>query len=1349
MKYKLILIIFLLSSSLFAQPWMNSLKDKKSNNITFFDYQNAFNNYWKGKKVINGYYTENGTQQKAYGWKQFKRWEYFWSTRVDHKTGEFPSPEQNKKANIQFRESKNQNRSISGQWVNLGPSSTEGGYAGVGRISTIAFHPTDNNTFWIGAPAGGLWQTTDGGNTWTVYTDQNDVLGVSAIAIPSDYESSKTIYIGTGDRDAHDNNSLGVLKSTDGGNSWNSTGLSFNLEYGNQIVRLLIDPNDNNLIYAATNAGVYRSSDGGDNWDKIINNGGISDMEFNTNNPNILYISNYTGVIYRYSINEDNLTTVYNNSDGRRIELAVTNDNANIIYGVVGNILNGLLEIVKSTDGGLSFTAIYNEKNLLGWRSSGGDIEGQAWYDLALAADPNNADIVYCGGINTWKSEDGGNTWEIANHWWGDRVQAVHADKHFLAYHNTKLYECNDGGVYSTTDGETWDNISNGIISSQMYKLSVSQTESKYTITGLQDNGTKLFDTDNGWRDVKSGDGMECLIDYSNSDIQYGSYTYGQISRTTDGWHGDYTNIEPYDAGDGAWVTPYIIHPTNPNVLYAGYADVWKTEDRGDSWTAISDIYFENKIRAMAVSISNPQVLYITDQNNIWKTTNEGDSWNNVSSNLPDGVYTSIAIKNDDPNTVWITMGEYNSNTVFQTTNGGDSWTNISSGIPNIPANTIVQDSSSSSLYLYVGTDFGVYFKKGTNDWQFFNTGLPKVVVDELDIYYDSDRNKSRLRAATYGRGLWESDLYFPQDPPIVDFKADRTLIVEGNTVNFTDLSTEGPSSWEWEFEGGTPSSSSEQNPSITYNTQGLYKVKLTAKNSVGEDEATKIDYIEVQEVGPTPTALFDVSDTVICLNNTLLFTDLSTEDPISWEWKVIPSNGVLFQNSTNKYSQNPEIFFSKAGEYSIQLTATNISGSGDTLKEKYIVVNGTPDFPEYINPKLTVCKNNEDIYNVIQEDTNIYHWYLPSGWSGTSSTNSIAITNNGVNGNLYVAAENKCGIGSKKKLEITVIDEKPSQPSPIDGPNPICENSTVEYSVNKESNTSYYWDLPSGWTGNNEHKNIIEVNTTTQGGTITLVPLNACGVGISRTLHISTNQPIESVSSISGENEVCQASSQVYSISAENATIYDWFLPSDWSGNSTFSSISTTVGNNNGTIQVIPKNACGSSDTVKFSVQVNPLPIANFNYSQDNNRVNFDNQSQYSDSYYWTFGDDNTSTETNPIHEYSTSGNYTITLTAQNECAEKRYYTNVNIAIVNVNNELFSKITLYPNPTTGLISIQGIENSEAQITLVNTLGQILIKEQTIGQTKTIDISMYSEGLYQILILYHDTIYKQSIILQK
>lgn len=782
MKTKILILsilYFFLVLSVKAQPWIKYLpQSKNKGDLTLSDYQKAFNTYWEPFQVDRGFYYENGKKVKALGWKQFKRWEYHSEQVVDPITKTFPKTsgyEVVKTHQNNFR-SVYTTPNVS-NWISLGPSTSNGGYAGLGRLNCIAFHPTDLNTYWVGAASGGLWVTYDNGNSWACLTDFNAVLAVSDIVIPSDYATSQTIYIATGDRDAFDNNSVGVLKSTNGGTTWNTTGITFSINQGKMVNRILIDPNNSQILLAATSDGVYKTIDGGTTWSNRLTTTEFMDMEYKPGDFSIIYGSRDNGRIFRSINSGSTWTQVYIGTDAARIELAVSAADPNVIYGVVASASNaGLNSITKSTNSGATFSEVFygSSSNLMGWSVNGNDTGGQGWYDISIAVSPLDANIVLVGGVNSWVSTNGGSSWTISNHWYGaDGVVSVHADKHNLTYRsNGTLFECNDGGVYfSDNNGQTWTDKTNGIRISQMYKLGVSSLNPTETITGLQDNGTKL-NVGTSWFDVKGGDGMECLIDYSDNNIQYGTYVNGQIDRTMNHWV-NRTAIEPADAGDGAWVTPYIINPVNPSTLYAGYAEVWKTTNRGDSWTQISNLSVGNYIRSMAIAPSDTMTLYVAGFSNIYKTNNNGGVWTNISSGLPtsNSQITYIAVKHDDPNTVWVTFGNYTAAKVFETTDGGANWTNISSGLPGIPVYTIVQNKlGTSGVQLYVGTEVGVYYKNGTNDWISYNNGLPNVKIGELEIYYGSTVQTSKLRAATYGRGLWETPLDYPSTPMSYNF---------------------------------------------------------------------------------------------------------------------------------------------------------------------------------------------------------------------------------------------------------------------------------------------------------------------------------------------------------------------------------------------------------------------------------------------------------------------------------------------------------------------------------------------------------------------------------------------------
>jgi len=581
-----------------------------------------------------------------------------------------------------------------------------------------------------------------------------------------------------------------VLKSTDGGSTWNTTGLSFTPASYNMVNRLLLDPANNNTIVAATTAGVYKTTNGGTNWTLLSTNEFI-DMEYKPGVFNTLYGSTSDGKIYISTNGGTTWTQALSVSNGQRTELAVSANQATWVYAVMANDESGLYGIYKSTNSGSSYTQIFagTTKNLLGYESSGSDSGGQGWYDLCIATSPSNANTVLVGGVNTWRSTNGGTSWSIVNHWWGDGVPAVHADKHALVYRsNGDLFECNDGGVYlSTNNGTSWTDKTNGIVTSQMYKLGCSVTSQNVTITGLQDNGTKLL-YNGTWYDVKGGDGTECLIDYGNVNIQYGAYVNGQIDRTTDMWS-NATDISPNGNPDGAWVTPYVIDPVTPATIYVGYADLYKSTNRGDSWTQISNVNSSDRLQSIAIAPSNTQVIYIADNTRIWKTTNGGTSWSNITGTLPvsSAYIRYITVKNNDPSTVWVCMSGFTSPGVYQTTNGGTSWTNISTGLPTIPVNSLVQNKlNTTANELYCGTEYGVYFKNGSSNWVLFSNGLPKVKIGELEIWYGATSSTSKLRAASYGRGLWQSDLYSNETQSYVSSTVTQTLTsdVAPNTQN-------------------------------------------------------------------------------------------------------------------------------------------------------------------------------------------------------------------------------------------------------------------------------------------------------------------------------------------------------------------------------------------------------------------------------------------------------------------------------------------------------------------------------------------------------------------------------------
>lgn len=869
------------------QNWTQNLPVDKFQNgeLTFTEVQKAFYDYWEPYQVQNGkYLNSSGELVKAAGWKQFKRWEWKMENMIDGE-GHFPKTTVAVQMQKYFNENPDAGKSLSGNWSNVGYNSSNGGYQGIGRINCIAFHPADNNTFWVGTPSGGLWITTDGGSTWSVLTDSNPTLGVSAIAVTSDYATSQTIYIGTGDRDggsawtlgggnANDDAGVGVLKSTDGGLTWNSS-LSFGLSSQTVVYDLLINPSNNSNLIAATGNGIYETTNAGASWTQITTNV-CTDLEYRPGSTTVFYGAYKSGkYIITFTKGGSWGWTVYTlpGSNSYRTELAVSANNPNVVYALTVNSSSGLEGVYKSTNAGVSYSLILDGSisgnNIMGMQCDGTTFSGQGNYDIFITANPANANEVYVGGINVWKSSDGGASWAIKTHWSGTcsgSAVTVHADQHCCEFQNSStVFIGNDGGIYKSSDGgSSWSDITNGLTINQIYRIGISKSSSSDMIAGLQDNGTHVHGV-SGWlaNGVIGGDGMECLIDPTDINNQFGEYINGDIRKTTDHWSNQtYVRnlIRTADGNpnlSGAWVTPYMLDPNDATTLYVAYDEIWKSTDQGatsGNFTKISNFATAGTIRSLQIAPSNSNYIYAGFLSTLYKSTDGGSTWMDITAGLPvtNGNITYITVKNDDPNTAWVTIGGFNSDAVYETTNGGSTWSNISAGLPQIPAMSLVQNiNNSNNVELYVAMMQGVYMKTGSSNWVSFNYGLPNVFCTELEIYYDEDKpSNSQIRVGTFGRGLWETDL------PDVDFLANNTLPINAmTTVSFTDLSTNSPSGWNWSFTPSTVSfvggtSASSQNPQVVFNNPGEYAVTLTTTNTYGNDAESKSAYIHMGTPG-------------------------------------------------------------------------------------------------------------------------------------------------------------------------------------------------------------------------------------------------------------------------------------------------------------------------------------------------------------------------------------------------------------------------------------------------------------------------------------------------------------------
>ncbi|XLS29513.1 thrombospondin type 3 repeat-containing protein [Flavobacteriaceae bacterium M23B6Z8] len=744
MKRIFLLFAFAFSAIAYAQfnegaPWMKELENTSSRGpqqpYSIYEISEAFDKYWENRD-----YTKKGS-----GHKPYKRWESYWIHLADE-NGYLPT------AKEQWETYRRKLKGIgranpTSDWQPLGPFTHLAPgqrLPGQGRVNAIAVDPNDPDTWYVGAPAGGIWKSVNAGLNWVPLSDNLPQIGVSGIAI--DPNNSNVIYISTGDDDAGDTVSAGVFKSIDGGLTWNETGINPS-NTPSSMNEILMDPANSSILWVATNDGVYKTTNGGNDWTLSLAGQNVKDIKLRPGSSTTVYaVTNDR--FYRSTdagITFNRIAIGLPTSSGR-FAMAVTPANANYIYIVSANTRSddySFRGIFKSVNGGDSFSQTAVTTDIL--ESS------QAWFDLAIEASPTNPEQIFVGCLNIWKSDNGGNTFFKLNNWFIKNDAYTHADIHFLRFFNGDLYCGSDGGIYSSSDnGFTFTDHTSGLAISQFYRISVGRNDASKIIGGLQDNGGHSR-KDGQWRNYHGGDGMDNVMDQSDNALIYGFTQYGgSLNISDDGGESLVAIVQEPNSLRGNWITPLAMDKNG--TVYSAYNALFRLD--GLNWTKVSDNFFAN-VDDLEIDPIDPSIIYVAINRALLKSTDSGVTFNNVYT-FPSNV-TEIEVNNNDNSIIYATTASNGIYGVFKSENGGEDFASIRGNLPtDQPFLAIIHQARNTTNPIYVGTNIGVYRLDDTlTEWEEYYTNLPNVPIRDMDI----SLAEGKLIIGTYGRGVWESPI--------------------------------------------------------------------------------------------------------------------------------------------------------------------------------------------------------------------------------------------------------------------------------------------------------------------------------------------------------------------------------------------------------------------------------------------------------------------------------------------------------------------------------------------------------------------------------------------------------------
>ncbi len=645
-------------------------------------------------------------------------------------------------------------------WQELGPfqkpDKSLPAISGNGRVNVIEFDPNDSTIIWIGSAGGGVWKSEDSGKSWELSADTDFMsIGISDILIS--YDNSDIVYAATGDASGvplFRGYSRGLIRTTDGGDSWHRIGDEFMLRDSIVISDIIQHPKNPEILFMSATGAIKKSTDRGDTWNTLKKGEWYRSMKMHPENPDILYAATFSHrdstFIYRTKDGGKNWTKSVKTDTVVRTELAVTPAAPNHIYALSAHQVTGAMtEFIYSNDTGNTWQRISPHIDTLNLNYA------QGFYNLTLMIDSKDTNKITAGGVFFYRTNDFGKSWiEMQRN-------NIHVDYHDFKYNSSDsaLYIANDGGIYRlinyhSIDNDTqpiYEDISKGLGITQIYRVALNHRNDSLFFMGTQDNGTYKFDYGE-YKHSLGADGMQCFVGNDNQNIVYTSDQMGNIYKSIDMGNTFKMIFKFHWQERKQWLRQFYVNPRDAHTVYAGYENIWRTYT-GNQWEIISDFEGRETISAVNVSEADTNLIFAAKKNRLYKSSDNGKNFNLTFSSQPAISY----IYSDAFNTseyYFCMSGYVDSLKVFRSL-ADDKIENITYNLPNVPINSIIKNQMNGDII--IGTDAGIYaLEKNSNNWKNIGKGFPKVIVNEVEILY----GKGDLYAATFGRGLWKLNLW-------------------------------------------------------------------------------------------------------------------------------------------------------------------------------------------------------------------------------------------------------------------------------------------------------------------------------------------------------------------------------------------------------------------------------------------------------------------------------------------------------------------------------------------------------------------------------------------------------------